>query len=76
MREKIQLDQIRCERCVTRLTGELSPIEGLTEARVEMGTSSVIVDYDEASGPQLEQAFRKGGFQVVFRQPLEPGAFS
>jgi copper chaperone CopZ len=76
MREKIQLDQIRCERCVARLTGELSPIEGLTEARVEMGTSSVIVEYDDDSADAVNTAFRKGGFGVVMRQPLAPGAFS
>lgn len=70
MRESIQLDQIRCERCVARLTTELSAVEGLNEARVEMGTSSIIVDYDDSSAEQLQAAIRKGGFGIVQRTEL------
>ena len=75
MREKIRLDEIRCERCVDRLTGELAPIEGLSEARVEMGTSSIIVEYEDSSADEFALALKKGGFRVIERRPLEPGAF-
>lgn len=70
MRESIQLDQIRCERCVARLTKELTTVEGLNEARVEMGTSSIIVSYDDECREQLEAAIKKGGFGIVQRTEL------
>lgn len=70
MRESIQLDQIRCERCVARLTTELSTVEGLNEARVEMGTSSIIVNYEDDSRDALEAAIKKGGFGIVQRTEL------
>ncbi|MCW2950021.1 MAG: hypothetical protein JWN41_1034 [Thermoleophilia bacterium] len=76
MREKIHLDQIRCERCVSRLTGELAPIDGLTEARVEMGTSSIILEYADEATDAVNLALKKGGFSVVERRPLAPGAFA
>jgi copper chaperone CopZ len=72
MREKIQLDQIRCERCVSRLAGELSPIEGISEARIEMGTSSIIIEYVEGARPAIDTAFKKGGFGVVDRREMAP----
>ena len=75
MREKIRVDEIRCERCVDRLGRELSQVENLTEARVEMGTSSIIVEYDDSAADQFELALKKGGFRVIDRRPLEPGAF-
>ena len=75
MREKIHLDEIRCERCVDRLTRELSQVEDLSEARVEMGTSSIIVEYDASAADEFATALKKGGFRVIERRPLEPGAF-
>lgn len=72
MREKIQLDQIRCERCVSRLAGELSPVEGISEARIEMGTSSLIVEYRDASAEGVNAAIKKAGFGVVTRFELGP----
>jgi copper chaperone CopZ len=72
MRESIRVDQIRCERCVSRLADALSPIEGLTEARVEMGTSSIIVEYDESSREQLDKAIHGAAFDIIERSPLPP----
>lgn len=69
MRESIQLDHIRCERCVQKLASALGPLKGVREARVEMGTSSVIVDYDDAAKAEVDEALTGAGFDIVAREP-------
>jgi copper chaperone CopZ len=70
MRESIRVEQIRCERCIAKLGQALAPIKGLNEARVEMGTSSVVVDYDDAMGPQIDEAIQSAGFKILDRQEI------
>ena len=70
MRESIQLHEIRCERCVNRLAAELAPIKGLLDARVEMGTSSLIVEYADEVREHVDAAIKKAGFQVLDRFEL------
>lgn len=70
MRESIQVEQIRCERCVTRLATELSPVSGVNEARVELGTSSIMIDYDDAQQPEIDAAIKRAGFTIVQRTPV------
>lgn len=70
MYESIQLQQIRCERCVSRLAEHLAPLKGIDEARVEMGTSSVIVRYDDAAREPLDAALVAAGFTIVGRHAL------
>lgn len=72
MRESIMLHEIRCERCVNRLASNLAPIKGLSEARVEMGTSSLIVDYADELRPEVEAAIKKSGFAIMARHELAP----
>lgn len=72
MRETIQVDQIRCERCITKLAAALAPLKGLTEARVEMGTSSVVVEYDPSMREALDSALTAAGFEIVQRRVLSP----
>ena len=74
MRERITLDQIRCERCVSRLAEHLAPLKGLNDARIEMGSSSIVVDYDDELRDDLDAALAKADFRVVEREPLEPEA--
>jgi copper chaperone CopZ len=71
MRESITLEKIRCERCVSRLAEALAPLSGINDARVELGTSSVIVDYDEAQAAELDAALGKAGFTIMSRRPAE-----
>ncbi len=70
MRESIQVQQIRCERCVNRMAQALAPLKGLREARVEMGTSSVVVEYDDDMREQLDGALTGAGFTIVERTAL------
>ena len=70
MRERIQLDQIRCERCVSRLAENLGPLKGINDARIEMGTSSVVVDYDDEQREALDAALMKANFRIVQREEL------
>lgn len=71
MRESIQLDQIRCERCVSRLATAIAPLKGLHDARVEMGTSSVVVEYDDQARTELDEALTGAGFRIVSRTPVD-----
>ena len=70
MRESIQLDQIRCERCGSRLAEAIAPRKGLQDARVEMGTSSVVVEYADDTRDELDAALVKAGFRIVERTPV------
>ena len=70
MRERITLEQIRCERCVSRLAEHLGPLKGLNDARIEMGTSSIVVDYDDEQREALDAAIYKANFKVTQREEL------
>jgi copper chaperone CopZ len=70
MRERIQIEQIRCERCVSRLAGALAPLKGINDARIEMGTSSVVIDYDDAQRGTLDAAIEGANFRIVERETL------
>lgn len=70
MRETIRIEQIRCERCVSKLAGALAPLKGLNEARIEMGTSSVIVDYDDGLRESVDAALQGAGFKILERREL------
>lgn len=70
MRERIQLDQIRCERCVSRLAEGLAPLKGINDARIEMGTSSIVVDYDDEQREALDTALVGANFRIVQREEL------
>lgn len=70
MRERITLDQIRCERCVSRLADHLAPLRGINDARIEMGSSSIVVDYDDDQREALDAALIKADFRIVEREEL------
>lgn len=72
MRESIQVETIRCERCVSKIAGALAPIKGIHEARIELGTSSVIVDYDDAARQAVTSALEDAGFDIIARSELAP----
>lgn len=70
MRERIQIEQIRCEKCVARLAENLGPLKGLNDARIEMGTSSIVVDYDDEQREALDTAIMTANFKIVQREEL------
>jgi copper chaperone CopZ len=74
MRERIQIEQIRCERCVARLSEGLAPLKGLNDARIEMGTSSIVVDYDDEQRDALDTAIMGANFKIVQREQLAADA--
>jgi cation transport ATPase len=74
MRERIQIEQIRCERCVSRLAEGLAPLKGLNDARIEMGTSSIVVDYDDEQREALDTAIMGANFKIVQREALTADA--
>ena len=72
MRERITLDQIKCERCVSRLAGQLAPLKGIHDARVEIGSSSVVIVYDDEQREALDAALAGAYFHVISREELAP----
>jgi copper chaperone CopZ len=70
MRERIIIEQIRCERCVSRLAEHLAPLKGIHDARIEMGTSSIVVDYDDAQRDELDAALVAASFKITGREQL------
>jgi copper chaperone CopZ len=70
MRERINIEQIRCERCVSRLAEHLAPLKGINDARIEMGTSSIVVDYDDAQRDALDAALVAASFKITGREQL------
>jgi copper chaperone CopZ len=70
MRERITIEQIRCEKCVSRLAENLGPLKGLNEARIEMGTSSIVVDYDDELRESLDTAIMGANFKITAREEL------
>jgi cation transport ATPase len=71
MRERITVHEIRCERCVHRLAEYLAPLKGLHDARVEMGTHSILVDYDDELREELDAALRGADFKITGREQLD-----
>lgn len=70
MRESLTIQQIRCERCVNKIAQALGVLKGLNEARIEMGTSSVIVDYDDEIAGEVTGALEGAGFVITERREL------
>lgn len=70
MRESITVETIRCERCVSKIAGALAPIKGINEARVELGTSSVVVDYDDEQQGAITSALEAAGFDITARREI------
>ena len=64
--ETIQVSGIRCERCVNRLAGALSGLEGLEAANATlMGQVALVWDDEQTSREQLLEAMAAGGFREI-----------
>ena len=65
-RETIQVDGVRCERCVARLAGVLTGHEGLESANANlMGLVLLEWDDEKTSREALLEAMQRGGFREV-----------
>ena len=65
-RETIQVDGVRCERCVARLAGVLTGHEGLESANANlMGLVLLEWDDEKTSREGLLEAMQRGGFREV-----------
>jgi copper chaperone CopZ len=64
--ETIQVNGIRCERCVSRLAGVLTDHEGLEAANATlMGQVTLVWDDERTSRDALLEAMALGGFREV-----------
>ena len=64
--ETIQVSGIRCERCVTRLAGALTGLEGLEGANATlMGQVTLSWDDEVTSREQLLAAMSQAGFREI-----------
>lgn len=55
---------------MSRLAEGLAPLKGINDARIEMGTSSVVVDYDDEQRDALDAALVGANFRIVQREPV------
>ena len=44
--ETISVPEVHCGHCVSSIEGALSPTEGVQDAKVDLGSTSVTVTYD------------------------------
>jgi copper chaperone CopZ len=64
--ETIQVNGIRCERCVARLAGALTGHEGLESANANlMGQVMLAWDDEQTSREALLEAMAKVGFREI-----------
>lgn len=45
-------------------------MKGLRDARIEMGTSSIVVEYDDEQREALDAALHKANFKIISRDEL------
>ena len=64
--ETIQVSGIRCERCVARLAGALTGLDGLEAANATlMGHVTLTWDDDETTRDALLEAMARAGFREI-----------
>lgn len=64
--ETLQVSGIRCERCVARLAGALTGLEGLEGANATlMGEVTLTWDDDKTTREALLEAMEKSGFREL-----------
>lgn len=64
--EKIQLEELTCPSCITKIESVLSKEEGVKEAKVLYNASKVKVTYEEdkISGKHITDLIEKLGYVV------------
>lgn len=64
--EKIQLEELTCPSCITKIESVLSKEEGVEEAKVLFNASKVKVTYneDKISGEHITDLIEKLGYVV------------
>lgn len=70
MQERIVIDQLRCENCVNRLAGNFSTCRRNQRCPSQLGTSTVVIDYDDSSKDAVDAAIKKSGFEIIERNPV------
>jgi copper chaperone CopZ len=64
--ETIQVSGIRCERCVARLAGALTGLDGLEAANANlMGHVTLAWDDDQTTRDALLEAMSRAGFREI-----------
>jgi copper chaperone CopZ len=64
--ETLQVNGIRCERCVMRLGGALQGLEGLESANANLvGQVALTWDEERVSRDEILEAMAKAGFRPV-----------
>jgi copper chaperone CopZ len=64
--ETIQVSGIRCERCVARLAGALTGLDGLEAANANlMGRVTLAWDDDRTTRDALLEAMSRAGFREI-----------
>lgn len=72
MRARITIESIRCETSVLKVADALGPMKGINEARIEMGHSAVVIDFEDGMREKIEGALRGAGFDILSYEELAP----
>ncbi len=70
MQEYLSIDSITCESCVRKITDAIAPLKGINSASVELGTSRLKIDYDEAAWDEISSAIEDAGFDITAREAV------
>jgi copper chaperone len=67
MQQLFQVPEVHCAHCKSSIEGALNPLEGVNEAKVDIDTKVVTVDFDPGVVPQdkLVEAINGAGYDVA-----------
>lgn len=67
MQQRFQVPQVSCAHCKSSIEGALQPLEGVSDATVDVDNKVVTVDFDDAvvAEDKLIQAINRAGYEVA-----------
>lgn len=64
--ETISVPEVHCGHCVSSIEGALKPMEGVSDAKVDLDTKSVTVTYDDdVERDAIVKAIEDQGYAVA-----------
>ena len=60
----LRSNELSCPSCISKIEGQLSKLDGVTDAKVHFNTGRIEVKHetDGPTGPELVDAVRKAGY--------------
>ena len=64
-KDRLDIDGMGCEHCVTAVEEALDTVDGVTVEEVEIGSATVAYDPEAASHDDLVRAIEEAGYSVL-----------